>query len=142
MGSRLNQEICSPNCTISIFNFCCLYDGNWVPIVYLQGKDGLQLTGFYLWTQNPWGGDSSLFAYGHLLEGMLTIISTVLLHVVPIGPTGIGWDWLGSNPDPGLVYDNYCKDFRSRQYYDFSYEEYMVTIVDTLIDYAENAIKS
>ena len=56
MGSNLNQDICSPNCTMSITNFSCYYDRNWVPIIYLQGRDGLQLTGFYLWTQNLWGG--------------------------------------------------------------------------------------
>ena len=80
-----------------------------------------------------------MIAYGHLPEGMLTIINTVLLHVVPVGPTGLGLD-LGSNPDPGLVYDNYCKDCRSMQYYGCSYEDYIVTIIDNLIDYAESSI--
>ena len=132
----LSQEISSPNCTMSVNNFSCFYDGNWVPIAYPQGKDGLQLIGFYLWTQNLWGGDSSLITYGHLPESMLTIMSTVLLHVVHVGSTGLGFD-LGSNPDPGLVYDNYCKDCRSRQCYGCSYEDYIVSILDNLIACAE-----
>ena len=60
---------------MSVTIFSCFYDGNWVPIVYLQGKDGLQLAGFYLWTQNLWRGDSGMITYGHLPEGMLTIMS-------------------------------------------------------------------
>ena len=135
-GSSLNQAIRSPNCTMSVTNFSCFYDGNWVPIVYLPGRDGLHLTGFYLWNQNSWGGDSSLITYGHLPEGMLTIINTVLLCVVPVGPTGLGLD-LGSNPDPGLVY---CKDCRRVQYYGCSYVKYMVNIIDNLIGGAESAI--
>ena len=48
MGPSLSQKISGPNCTMSVTNFSCFYDGNWIPIVYLQGKDGLQLAGFYL----------------------------------------------------------------------------------------------
>ena len=80
-----------------------------------------------------------MITYAHLPEGMLTIISTVLLHVVLLGPPGHGLA-LGSNPDPGLVYDNYCKDYRSSQYYGCSYEDYMISIIDDLIICAENTI--
>ena len=40
---------------------------------------------------------------------------------------------LGSNPDPGLLYDNYCKDYRSMQYYGYFYEDYMISIVESII---------
>ena len=141
MGSSLKQENSNYNCIMSITNFSCFHDGNWVPIVYLQGKGGLQVVGFYLCTQNLWEGDSSLITYAHPPEGMLTIISRVLLHVVPVGPPGHGLD-LGSNPDPGLVYDNYCKDYRSSQYHGSSYEDYMISIIDDLIFCAENSIRN
>ena len=81
----------------------------------------------------------SLITCGHLPEGILTIINTCLLYVMPVGPTGLGLD-LGSNSDPGLVYDNYCKDCRSIQYYGCSYVKYMVNIIDNLIDGAESSI--
>ena len=80
-----------------------------------------------------------MITYAHLPEGMLTTVSTVFLHVVPVGPPGHGLD-LNSNPDAGLVYDNYCKDYKSRQYYGCSYEDYMISIVDNLIVCAENSI--
>ena len=80
-----------------------------------------------------------MITYGHLPEGMLTIMRTVLLHVVPVGPTGLRLD-LSLNPDPGLVYYNYCKDCRSWQYYGCSYADYIVSIVSNLIDCAESSI--
>ena len=108
-------------------------------IVYLRGKDGLQLVGFYLWIQNFCGGESTFIAYGHPPKGMLSIISTALLYVVPVGSLGPG-STLSLNPDLGLVHDNYCKDCRSWQYYGLSYEDYITSIVDNLIDGAKSDI--
>ena len=54
-------------------------------------------------------------------------------------PPGLGLD-IGSNLDPGLIHDNYCKDYRSRQYCGCLYEDYMISIVGNLIVCAENSI--
>ena len=40
LGSSLKQDNSNSNCIMSNTNFTCFDDGNWVPIVYLQGKDG------------------------------------------------------------------------------------------------------
>ena len=57
-----------------------------------------------------------------------------------MGPIGLGLG-LGLNSDPGLVYDNYCKDSRIMQFYGCSYVKYMVNIIDNLIDGVENSIQ-
>ena len=51
-GSSSNPAICSPNCTMNVTNFSCFHDGNWVPVVHLQGRDKVHLNGFYLWNQS------------------------------------------------------------------------------------------
>ena len=55
-----------------------------MPIVYVQGRDGFHIPGFYLWIQDPWGGDGSLITHAHPPEGMLTINDTVFLHAVSV----------------------------------------------------------
>ena len=56
---------------------------------------------------------------------MLTSIDTVSLHVVPVGSPGHGLD-IDSNLDPGLVYGNFCKNYRSHKNYGCSYEDNML----------------
>ena len=43
------------------------------------------------------------------------------------------YDW-DINLDTHLTYDNYCKDLRSWQYYNCSYETYLEEIIDTIKD--------
>ena len=56
MGGQDNQGISQVNCTLSVIKFSYLYDGNWAPIVYVQGGDGINLAGFHLWIQKQAGG--------------------------------------------------------------------------------------
>ena len=86
--------------------------------------------------QDLWGGGSALIPHAHPPEGLFNIIGMICLHVVPVCPA----KWGGTSSqfsDPGLVYDNYCKDTRSWQYYGCSYEDYMLAIIDTIIDAVE-----
>ena len=85
------------------------------------------------------GGCSHLIAHAHPPEGMLTVSGTIPLYMVPVGFPENASD-LGSTLDPGLVYDNYCKDYKSQQYYGCSYVEHMHSIIDNLISCAENSI--
>ena len=79
------------------------------------------------------GPDGALICHAHRLEGLLTITDTVFLHVMPVQSFEQG---SGLNPelDPGLAYDNYCKDSRSWQYYGCSSEDYMVSLIDNLLN--------
>ena len=109
------------NCTLQVTNFPFCYGGTWVPIVHLQGKSCFNLFGLYLWIQDPWGGNNNLIPHAHPPEGLFNIISTICLQVVPVCPAKWGIS-SGQKHDPGLVYDNYCKDSRSWQNYGCSYE--------------------
>ena len=135
-SSGSNQHTDETNCTMSVTTFSKVYNGNWAHIVYLQSS-GIGLKGFYLWDHSSGGGESSLIAYGQPPQGMLTITDIIHLHVVPVGTTAPNGD-LGLNTDPGLVHDNYLKDCRSMQYYGHDYEEYMINIIDNLIDGADS----
>ena len=82
------------------------------------------------------GGDGTLISHAHPPEGLFTIINTICLHVVSVCPDK--WDVASDQGyDPGLVYHNYCKDSRSWQYYGCSYEDYMLVIIDTMINAVE-----
>ena len=134
--SGSNQQTDETNCTMSVTTFSKVYNGNWAHIVYLQSSV-IGLKGFYLWDHSSGGGESSLIAYGQPPQGMLTITDIIHLHVVPVGTTAPNGD-LGLNTDPGLIHDNYLKDCRSMQYYGHGYEEYMINIIDNLIDGADS----
>ena len=131
-----NQGGPTANCTLQVTNFTSFYGGTRVPVVHVQGKNCSNLFGFYLWIQDPWGGGSALIPHAHPPEGLFNIIGMICLHVVPVCPAKWGGT-SGQFLDPGLMYDNYCKDNRSWQYYDCSYEDYMLTIIDTMIDAVE-----
>ena len=139
-GLSSNLVIGESNCTMSVINFSDLCNGNWVPIVHLQSSE-IGLSGFYLWDLNSGGGDTGLIACGHLPQGFLITVDIIHLHMVPVGTKRFDLD-LGSNTDPGLVYDNYLKDCRSIQYYGCEYEQYMINIIDSLIDGADSSVNS
>ena len=80
-----------------------------------------------------------MIAHAHPSEGMLTVLGTIPLYKVPVSLPEHTLD-LGLILDSGLVYDNYCKDYKSQQYYGCSYVEYMHSIIDSLISCAENSI--
>ena len=139
-GSSSNLVVGETNCTMSITNFSDLCNGNWVPVLHLQSSE-IGLSGFYLWDLNSGGGDTGLITCGHLPQGFLTTVDIIHLHMVPVGTKCFDLD-LGSNTDPGLVYDNYLKDCRSIQYYGCEYEQYMINIIDSSIDGAGSSVNS
>ena len=124
------------NGILQVTNLSFCYNDTWVPIVHVQGGKSSNLSGFYLWIQGPWGWDGTLIPHAHTPEELLTIIDTICLHVVSVCPDKRG---VASEQeyDPSLVYDNYCKDSRSWQYYGCSYEDYMLAIIDTMINVVE-----
>ena len=55
-NSKCNQIKNHAYCILNITNFSYLHDGNWAPIVYLQGGAGIHLAGFHRWFQDSGGG--------------------------------------------------------------------------------------
>ena len=47
-NSKCSQITNHASCVRNITNFSYLHDGNWAPIVYLQGGDVIHLAGFHL----------------------------------------------------------------------------------------------
>ena len=133
LGVRGEQESRTAGCMLQVTNFLFLHVGTWVPVVYIQANSCCNLSGFYLWIQGPEEGDSTLIPHAHPPEGLFSIIDAIYLHMASVCPARWG---LASEQqlDPGLVHDNYCKDCRSWQYYGCSYEDYMIAIVDNMID--------
>ena len=79
-----------------------------------------------------------MIPYAHTPEGLLTVVDTIYFHVASVCPDKRG---VASEQqyNPSLVYDNYCKDNRSWQYYGCSYEDYMLAIIDTMINGVEQS---
>ena len=129
-GEQGNRTV---GCMLQVTNFLSFHVGIWAPVVHIQAKSSYNLSGFYIWIQAPAEGDSTLIPHAHPPEGFFNVIDIIYLHVVSVCPARWGLA-PEQHFDPGLVYDNYCKDCRSWQYYDCSYEEYMTAIIDTMID--------
>ena len=72
-----NQGGPTAYCTLQVTNLTSFYGGTRVPVVHVQGKNCSNLFGFYLWTQDPWGGGSTLIPHAHPPEGLLNIIGKI-----------------------------------------------------------------
>ena len=140
----MNMGVCdsgTTNCKLRVTNFSFNHNVTWVPIVYLQGNKSSPPFGFDLWIQGPWVGDGTFIPHAHPPEGMFTIIDTICLHVVSVCPDkwGVASD---QEYDPGLVHDNYCKNSRilnGWQYCGCSYEDFMLAILDNMIHVVEQS---
>ena len=119
--------------TLTMFYGSVLFESQMVHITHLQDAQAHGVGGFYYLCSNYEGYNYELIHCAHLPDGYSQVFQTMDCHITTIHLSRHHNNG-DSNPDPRLTYDNYCKDLRSRQYYNCSHETYLETIIDMIID--------
>ena len=107
-----------------------------VDLLYIHSNDDQSISGYYQLLLN-----NRVRLYHTLYsadppDGYIQVLWSVNCHryAVQLVENDI---YSNDYNEPNSTYDNYCKDMRSWQYYNCSYETYMQNIIDSLIDNTE-----
>ena len=133
-----NCNLSTQNCEqaiLSFTNFEYHFRDHWACIVYLHGWPESKFKGYYLYQGSQTGDHCCLTSYAYPFQGALYITRNVTIHMVAIpGQFGhIAYENDGYNT-PRTVYDNYCKDVWSYEYYGHDYGVYITKIIDTMME--------
>ena len=109
-------------------------EGEAFTVVYIHPSRNNSIQGFYLW-----GYIANIHRYALIQcrdppRGYIEIQFTVMYNIMIYGRNT-------EEVEPKSIYEDYCKDMLTRQYYGCSYIHYLQVLIDRMVDDVNSSIK-